>query len=581
MFPGAIFKVQYFVQELTDLASKSKKGLAEVALGQGQADTALDRLREAMASGSWVVLKNLHLMTSWVPVLAKEVAGGSPHPDFRLWLTAEPHPRFPALLSEMCLKVTYEAPPGIKKNLQSTLGSWAPDFLSRGNNPVRSQTIFTAAWFHAVIQERRTYIPQGWANYYEFSDGDLRAGLEVIETLFREADNNVSWDFIHGLFINAIYGGRVDNMYDLRILASYLTSYFNSNVLAGANRSRAPLGPGLELPATTSMQEYMDLVSKLPEEDKPSFFGLPANIERSHQRNVSTKVLNQLKQLRLSSEVAARFDRERWTAELSPILALWKKLNQGTGLLQQKLTQPQVDGVSPIKGFVMQESHNGVALLQDLHKSLAGLSKVIRGTALLDGKVTKLAGSLLQGSTPASWQAKWLGPEEPMDYIRTVVHKANEARKWVSKADSGAILKESLDLADLFHPDTFLSALAQQSAREHGVSMSSLQLASSWSRSGVSGARTSIKVSGLQIEGATFDGSRLTENSHDSPSFQAAPVCTLAWVPDQGHQSDNLSVPLYWTRERDRLLAMLEVPSGRVEETWLQAGLVLTLSAVS
>ena len=72
------------LQELTDLASKSKKGLAEVALGQGQADTALDRLRDAMASGSWVVLKNLHLMTSWVPVLAKEVAGGSPHPDFRL-----------------------------------------------------------------------------------------------------------------------------------------------------------------------------------------------------------------------------------------------------------------------------------------------------------------------------------------------------------------------------------------------------------------------------------------------------------------------------------------------------------------
>ena len=168
-----------------------------------------------------------------------------------------------------------------------------------------------------------------------------------------------------------------------------------------------------------------------------------------------------------------------------------------------------------------------------------------------------------------------------MEYIRTVVHKANEARKWVSKADSGAILKESLDLADLFHPDTFLSALAQQSAREHGVSMSSLHLASSWSRSGVPGAKISIKVSGLQIEGATFDGSRLTENSHDSPSFQAAPVCTLAWVPDQGHQSDNLSVPLYWTRERERLLAMLEVPSGREEETWLQAGLVLTLSAVS
>ena len=34
-----------------------------------------------------------------------------------------------------------------------------------------------------------------------------------------------------------------------------------------------------------------------------------------------------------------------------------------------QLTPPQVDRASPIKGFVLQESHNGVSLLQDLHKS--------------------------------------------------------------------------------------------------------------------------------------------------------------------------------------------------------------------
>ena len=316
----------------------------------------------------------------------------------------------------------------------------------------------------------------------------------------------------------------MDNVYDLRILASYLHSYFTSSVLGGASRGRAPLGP-LELPASSSLQEYTDLVTRLPEEDKPAFFGLPDNIERSHQRNVSSKVLGQLKQLRLSAEVAARFDRERWTAELSPVLALWKKLNQGTGLLQMKLSQPDTKGASPVKAFAMLESYSGVALLQEVHRSLSGLSKVIRGTALLDSKVTKLAQSLLKGESPASWQTRWQGPEEPMDYIRSIVHRAGETRKWVAKAESGALTRDPLDLSDIFHPDTFLSALAQEAAREHGVSMSALRLASSWSRAGVPGAKVTVRVSGLQVEGATFDGARLTENSHDSPSIQVGAHC--------------------------------------------------------
>lgn len=89
----------------------------------------------------------------------KELNALKPNKDFRLWLTSEGHPKFPTILLQSSIKITYEAPPGVKKNLLRTFEIWTPEEFSRGN-VTRSQTLFLLAWFHAIVQERRKYIPQ-------------------------------------------------------------------------------------------------------------------------------------------------------------------------------------------------------------------------------------------------------------------------------------------------------------------------------------------------------------------------------------------------------------------------------------
>lgn len=53
---------------------------------------------------------------------------------------------------------------------------------------------------------------------------------------------NIQWQYIHGLFLSAIYGGRVDNSFDLQVLESYLLSLFD-NKLLGAHASDKRIGP--------------------------------------------------------------------------------------------------------------------------------------------------------------------------------------------------------------------------------------------------------------------------------------------------------------------------------------------------
>ena len=74
-------------------------------------------------------------------------------------------------------------------------------------------------------------------------------------------------------------------------------------------------------------------MTHLPEVDKPSYFGLPENIERSAQRIISSQVISQLKILQRGDAKASKFDKEVWANELGPVLNLWKKLNSVCTLL--------------------------------------------------------------------------------------------------------------------------------------------------------------------------------------------------------------------------------------------------------
>ncbi|CAF4638011.1 unnamed protein product [Rotaria sp. Silwood1] len=175
--------------ELRDLATQiiGKDRYSEIAMGQGQMQIALDHLKKCSSQGTWLCLKNLHLVTPWLTTLEKELNSLKPHKDFRLWLTSEVHPKFPTILLQSSIKITYEAPPGIKKNLLRTFEIWTQDEFGKGG-VTRSQTLFVLAWFHAIVQERRKYIPQGWTKFYEFSQADLRAGYEIIHRLCERAD---------------------------------------------------------------------------------------------------------------------------------------------------------------------------------------------------------------------------------------------------------------------------------------------------------------------------------------------------------------------------------------------------------
>lgn len=82
------------------------------------------------------------------------------------------------------------------------------------------------------MQERRKYIPQGWSKYYEFSDADFSISIKLVEDVWHNSSQQIPWKFISGICAEAVYGGRIENLDDLKVMYSYMRQYLCDDILS-------------------------------------------------------------------------------------------------------------------------------------------------------------------------------------------------------------------------------------------------------------------------------------------------------------------------------------------------------------
>ena len=94
---------------MLDLAKKHKKQVRTISLGQGQEPAARKLISTGVAQGSWVMLQNCHLGLKFMAEVETTMLKlDDIEPGFQLWITTEPHPKFPIGLLQMSIKVTNE-----------------------------------------------------------------------------------------------------------------------------------------------------------------------------------------------------------------------------------------------------------------------------------------------------------------------------------------------------------------------------------------------------------------------------------------------------------------------------------------
>lgn len=340
------------------------------------------------------------------------------------------------------------------------------------------------------------------------------------------SEKSISWPTLYGLFENAIYGGRVDNEQDLKVLRAYLLKYFSEEMLSG--------GKILEyaLPQSNQVKDYLGIVNKMSENDTPSYFGLPQNIDKAVQRYTIQGVVAGLKSMGSVVGLDLKFEKEKWVQMLNPLITMWGQLG--------KISRIQVSAKiseDPVEQFLQLEIQQSQQLFDKINTIMDQLKAVLFSNGLLTTEIIETGITFIKDQVPPKWTNLWEGPDNVSQWLKGFAKKLVGLSKWNDKR--GTLLHEQLDLSDVFHPEVFLNALRQRTARKLKIALNELELATDFDMAQL---ENPVKLKGLLLQGCGFEGGRFVDAPANLPEFTPLPVMGLCYRAKEKEAKANYGV---------------------------------------
>jgi len=559
------------------------KNFHNVSLGQGQEIVAENAIELASKEGHWVILQNVHLVARWLATLEKkmEEAAASAHEAYRIYISAEPAPTpeshiLPQGILENSIKITNEPPTGMFANLHKALDNFDQDTLEMCSKEAEFKSIlFSLCYFHAVIAERRKFGPQGWNRGYPFNNGDLKISTMI---LFNYLENNakVPWEDLRYLFGEIMYGGHITDDWDRRLCRTFLEEFMGPDQLDG----EIWLAPGFATPPNSDYNAYHRYIDESLPAESPVLYGLHPNAEIDFLTTLSEKLFKTVLEMQPKDagggDEAGMSKEEKVKQTLDDIM---EKLPEAFNMME---LSGKTEEKTPYTVVCLQECERMNALTNTIRGSLKELNLGLKGELTVTPQMEELMNSLFMDKVPGPWEAKAYPSTFGLtQWYNDLLLRIKELEIWSNDFS----LPNTVWLGGLFNPQSFLTAIMQQTARKNEWPLDRMTISCDVTKKNKedfgSPPREGAYLYGLFMEGARWDTQTgLLSEARLKELTPNMPVLFLKAIPvDKADVKNMYPCPVYKTRVRGPTFVwVFNLKTKEKPSKWIMGGVALLLS---